>query len=76
MKFDRSRPAIIFCFSTILEHVSYPLTMLPIDPRYIRTSSRWWVHLCCPRIHHRWCPTSHWHTLPLPLFSQSCFPQV
>ena len=26
-------------------HVSYPSRMLPMNPRYIRTSSRWWVLL-------------------------------
>ena len=44
-KFDRSGLAIIFCFWSIVLHVSYPSGMLPMNPRYIRTSSRWWVLL-------------------------------
>ena len=36
---------IFFCFWTITEHVRYPSRTLPTNPRYIRTSSRWWVLL-------------------------------
>ena len=45
VKFHRSGPAIIFSFWTIMEHVSYPSKKLLIKPRFIRTSSRWWVLL-------------------------------
>ena len=45
VKFHRSGPAIIFNFWTITEHVSYPSKKLHIKPRFIRTSSRWWVLL-------------------------------
>ena len=45
VKFHRSGPAIIFCYSTITEHVSYPSKKLLIKPRFIRTSSRWSVLL-------------------------------
>ena len=45
IKFYRSGPAIIFSFSTITEHVSYASKKLLIKPRFIRTSSRWWVLL-------------------------------
>ena len=45
VKLHRSGPAIIFSFLTILEDVSYPSKKLLIKPRFIRTSSRWWVLL-------------------------------
>ena len=45
VKLHRSGPAIIFSFWTILEDVSYPSKKLLIKPRFIRTSSRWWVLL-------------------------------
>ena len=45
VKFQRSGPAIIFSFWTIMEYVSYPSKKLLIKPRLIRTSSRWWVLL-------------------------------
>ena len=45
VKFHRSGPAIIFNFWTITEQVSYPSKKLHIKPRFIRTSSRWWVLL-------------------------------
>ena len=45
VKFHRSRPAIIFSFWTITEHVSYASKKLLIKPRFIRTSSRWSVLL-------------------------------
>ena len=45
VKFHRSGPAIIFSFSTIMEHVSYPSKKLRIKQRLIRTSPRWWVSL-------------------------------
>ena len=45
IKFHRSRPAIIFSFWTIMEHVSYASKKLLIKPRFIRASSRWWVLL-------------------------------
>ena len=45
VKFHRSGPAIIFSFWTITEHVSYQSKKLLIKPRFIRTSSRWWVLL-------------------------------
>ena len=45
VKFHRSGPAIIFSFRTITEHVSYASKKLLIKPRFIRTSSRWWVLL-------------------------------
>ena len=45
VKFHRSGPAIIFDFWTIMEQVSYPSKKLLIKPRFIRTSSRWWVLL-------------------------------
>ena len=45
VKFHRSGPSIIFSFWTITEHVSYPSKKLLIKPRFIRTSSRWWVLL-------------------------------
>ena len=38
VKFHRSRPAIIFSFSVIIEHVSYPSKELLIKPK---TSSTW-----------------------------------
>ena len=40
IKFHRSGPTIIFSFSTIVEHVSYPSKKLQIKPRFIRTLSR------------------------------------
>ena len=43
VKFHRSRPAIIFSFWTITELVSYASKKLLFKPRFIRTSSRWWV---------------------------------
>ena len=45
VKFHRSRPAIIYSFLTITEHVSYASKKLLIKPRFIRTSSRWSVLL-------------------------------
>ena len=45
IKFHRSGPAIIFNYWTITERVSYPSKKLHIKPRFIRTSSRWWVLL-------------------------------
>ena len=42
VKFHRSGPAIIFIFSTIMDHVSYPSKKILIKPK---TSSRWWVLL-------------------------------
>ena len=42
VRFHRSEPAIVFSFSTIMEHVSYPSKKLLIKPK---TSSRWWVLL-------------------------------
>ena len=45
VKLHRSGPAIIFSVWTILEDVSYPSKKLLIKPRFIRTSSRWWVLL-------------------------------
>ena len=42
VKFHRSGSAIIFSFSTIMEHVSYPSKKLLIKQK---TSSRWWVLL-------------------------------
>ena len=45
VKFHRSGPAIIFSFWTIMEHVSYGSEKLLIKPRFVRTSSRWWVLL-------------------------------
>ena len=42
----RSGPAIIFNFWTITEYVSYASKKLQIKPRFIWTSSRWWVLLC------------------------------
>ena len=45
VKFHRSGPAIIFNSWTIMEHVSYPSKKILIKPRFIRTSSRWWVLL-------------------------------
>ena len=45
VKFHRSGPAIIFSFWTIMENVSYASKKLLIKPRFIRTSSRWWVLL-------------------------------
>ena len=42
VKFHRSGSAIIFSFSNIMEHVSYPSRKLLIKPK---TSSRWWVLL-------------------------------
>ena len=50
VKFHRSGPAIIFNSWTIMEHVSCPSKKILIKPRFIRTSSRWWVLLwkvCC-----------------------------
>ena len=38
VKFHRSGPAIIFSFSTVIEHVSYPSKKLLIKPK---TSSKW-----------------------------------
>jgi len=40
VKFHRSGPAIIFCFWTITDHVSYASKKLLIKPRFIRTASR------------------------------------
>ena len=45
IQFHRSGPAIIFSFWTITEHVSYGSKKLLIKPRFVRTSSRWWVLL-------------------------------
>ena len=45
VKFHRSGPAIIFNSWTIVEHVSCPSKKILIKPRFIRTSSRWWVLL-------------------------------
>ena len=45
VKFHMSRPAIIFSFWTITEHVSYASKKLLIKPWFIRASSRWWVLL-------------------------------
>ena len=45
VKFHRSGPAIIFSFWTMTEHVRYASKKLLIKPRFIRTSSRWWVLL-------------------------------
>ena len=45
VKFHKSGPAINFNFWTITEQVSYPSKKLHIKPRFIRTSSRWWVLL-------------------------------
>ena len=45
VKFHKSGPAIIFNFWTITEQVSYPSKKLHIKPRFIRSSSRWWVLL-------------------------------
>ena len=45
IKFHRSGPALIFSFWTMTEHVSYASKKLLIKPRFIRTSSRWWVLL-------------------------------
>ena len=45
VKFHRSGPAIIFNSWTIMEHVSCPSKKILIKPRFIRTSSRWWVLL-------------------------------
>ena len=45
VKFHRSGPAIIFSFWTIVENVTYLTKKLLIKPRFIRTSSRWWVLL-------------------------------
>ena len=42
VKFHSSGPAIIFSFSTIMEHVIYPSKKLLTKPK---TSSRWWVLL-------------------------------
>ena len=42
VKFHRSGPAIIFGFSTIIEHGSYPSKKLLVKQK---TSSRWWVFL-------------------------------
>ena len=45
VKFHRSGPAIIFNSWIIMEHVSCPSKKILIKPRFIRTSSRWWVLL-------------------------------
>ena len=45
IKFHMSGHAIIFSFSTIMEHVSYASKKFLIKPRFIRTSSRWSVLL-------------------------------
>ena len=45
VKLHKSGPAIIFIFSTISEHVSYPSKKLLIKPSFIRTSSKLWVLL-------------------------------
>ena len=45
VKFNMSETEIIFSFWTITEHVSYQSKKLQIKPRFIRTSSRWWVLL-------------------------------
>ena len=45
IKFHRSGPAIIFSFWTMTEHVNYASKKLLIKPRFIRTSSTWWVLL-------------------------------
>ena len=42
VKFHRSGPSRNFSFWTIMEHVSYPPTKLPIKQK---TSSRWWMSL-------------------------------
>ena len=45
VKFHRSGPSIMFSFWTITEHDIYASKKLLIKPRFIRTSSWWWVLL-------------------------------
>ena len=58
-KFNRSGPAIIFSFWTIMEYVSYPSKKLLIKQK---TSSRWWVLL--------W-KDYRWFLIELPIFDFS-----